>query len=211
MPDNSTGAMSCNAGMEDKHFMRMAMEADMAEIQLSQLALQKSSNDQVKQFAQRMVDDHTKLDAQMKPMAMQAGVDAPTDVSAKHKAELAKLQNGNHVPGTPDVAAGQLPQAGLEYIRKYRDVKYHETLYEALAKQYEAARLDEAKSAPLVQIIDNAVVPDRKSWPPRTLLVVIASGLAGLATSFWIFIKDSPGKRGIYTRPAHIGQGGDLG
>lgn len=127
------------------------------------------------------------------------------------QAELAKLENGNHVPGTPDVAAGQLPQAGLEYIRKYRDVKYHETLYEALAKQYEAARLDEAKSAPLVQIIDNAVVPDRKSWPPRTLLVVIASSLAGLATSLWSFLKDSPGKRGIYTRPAHIGQGGDLG
>ena len=84
--------MSGNASMEDKHFMRLAMEADMAEIQLSQLAQQKSSSDQVKQFAQRMVDDHTKLDAQMKPMAMQAGVDAPTDVSARHKAELAKLQ-----------------------------------------------------------------------------------------------------------------------
>ena len=83
------------------------------------------------------------------------------------QAELARLEKGNHQPGTPDIAAGQLPQAGLEYLRKYRDVKYHETLYELLAKQYEAARLDEAKSAPLVQLVDTAVVPDRKAGRPE--------------------------------------------
>ena len=120
------------------------------------------------------------------------------------QAELARLEKGNHVPGTPDIAAGQLPQAGLEYIRKYRDVKYHETLYELLAKQYEAARLDEAKSAPLVQVIDDAVVPDRKSWPPRTLIVVLASGFAGLITCFWIVLNDGRRKRPIYPRPLDI-------
>lgn len=92
MPDNSMGGMAGNVSMEDKQFMRTAMEGDMAEIQFSQLAQQKSSNDQVKQFAQRMVDDHTKLDAQLKPMATQAGVEAPAGLSAKHKAELTKLQ-----------------------------------------------------------------------------------------------------------------------
>lgn len=91
MPDNSMGGMG-SVSMEDKQFMKTAMEGDMAEIQLSQLAQQKSSNDQVKQFAQRMVDDHTKLDAQIKPIATQAGLEAPVGVSAKHKAELTKLQ-----------------------------------------------------------------------------------------------------------------------
>lgn len=76
----------------DKHFMMEAMEGDMAEIQLAQLAQQKASSAEVKQFAQRMIDDHTKLDAQMKPMAQQFGVEAPSDLSAKHKAVQTKLQ-----------------------------------------------------------------------------------------------------------------------
>jgi len=98
------------------------------------------------------------------------------------------------VAGTPEVPIGQLPQAGLDYIRKYRDVRYHEALYEILAKQYEAARLDEAKAGPLVQVIDKAVVPERKSWPPRTILVSVTSCLAFFASSFWILFKNSPVK-----------------
>ena len=120
------------------------------------------------------------------------------------QAELARLEKGNHQPGTPDIAAGQLPQAGLEYLRKYRDVKYHETLYELLAKQYEAARLDEAKSAPLVQLVDTAVVPDRKSWPPRALIVILATSFAAFATSFWILLKDRTGKRPVYARQLDV-------
>ena len=102
------------------------------------------------------------------------------------RSELADLESGDHVAGKPEVPVGKLPQAGLEYIRKYRDVKYHEALYEALAKQYEAARLDEAKAAPLVQVIDTAVVPERKSWPPRLLIVLISSVLAALVAGLWI-------------------------
>ncbi len=108
------------------------------------------------------------------------------------RSELANLENGEQVAGAPEVPVGKLPQAGLEYLRKYRDVKYHEQLYEALAKQYEAARLDEAKAAPLVQVIDSAVVPERKSWPPRLLIIVLSSVLAALCSSFWILISSKP-------------------
>ena len=52
--------------------------------------------------------------------------------------------------GGMEVPAGKLPEASLQYIRALRDLKYHETLYELLAKQYEAARIDEAKQAPLI-------------------------------------------------------------
>lgn len=94
------------------------------------------------------------------------------------RSELDKLERGKQVAGTPEVPVGNLPQAGLEYVRKYRDVKYHESLYEALAKQYEAARLDEAKAAPLIQVVDKAVVPERKSWPPRLLIVLVTTALS---------------------------------
>jgi putative membrane protein len=76
----------------DKMFVRKAMQGGMAEVQLAQLTLQKSTNDQVKQFAQRMIDDHTKMNDQMKPVAQQLGVDVPNQVSKKDRVTMAKLQ-----------------------------------------------------------------------------------------------------------------------
>ncbi len=83
-------------------------------------------------------------------------------------AQMDKSQNGGPA-GAPSNA--QIPALELEYVRKVRDVKYHETLFDILAKQYEAARLDEAHDTPL-QIIDRAPLPDVKSGPPRLLLTV---------------------------------------
>ena len=64
----------------------------MAEVQLGQLAASKASADDVKQFGQKMVDDHTKLNDQMTPIAQQIGVTAPTQLSAKDQALMTKLQ-----------------------------------------------------------------------------------------------------------------------
>lgn len=76
----------------DRMFVTKAMQGSMAEVQLGQLTLQKSNNDQVKQFAQRMIDDHTKLNDQMKPVAQQLGVAVPEQVSKKDRNTMAKLQ-----------------------------------------------------------------------------------------------------------------------
>jgi uncharacterized protein involved in exopolysaccharide biosynthesis len=63
---------------------------------------------------------------------------------------------------------------GAEYIARYRDFKYQEMLFELMAKQYEIARLDEAKEGPLVQVVDPATPPERKSKPKRAVLASIA-------------------------------------
>jgi tyrosine-protein kinase Etk/Wzc len=134
--------------------------------------------------------------AQLKGMQTYAADDNPrlkmvqTELGAL-QGELSKLEQGKHAAGTPELPVGQLPQAGLEYLRKYRDVKYHEALYEILAKQYEAARLDEAKAGGAVQVIDKAVIPERKSWPPRTILVLSITGFVALAASFWLLAKNN--------------------
>ena len=77
---------------QDRMFVKTALQGGMAEVQLGQLTLQKSQNEQVKQFAQRMIDDHTKLGDQMKPVAQQIGVAIPAEVSKKDKAVMNKLQ-----------------------------------------------------------------------------------------------------------------------
>jgi tyrosine-protein kinase Etk/Wzc len=88
------------------------------------------------------------------------------------RAQLAKL-GGSDDEDTAGLLQpkNKVTQAGLEYVRKYRDVKYYETIFEILARQFELAKLDEAKEGALIQTIDPAVVPDHKSFPPRGWIV----------------------------------------
>jgi putative membrane protein len=76
----------------DKIFVKKAMQGSIAQVQLGELTLQKSTNDQVKQFARKMIDDHTKLNEQMRPVAQQLGVEIPTEVSKKDKSLMSKMQ-----------------------------------------------------------------------------------------------------------------------
>lgn len=74
---------------------------------------------------------------------------------------------------------GEVPQAGLEYIRRLRDVKYYEAIFEVLAKQLELAKLDEAREGGFIQVVDPAVAPEQRSFPKRGLFT-----LAGIALGF---------------------------
>jgi len=84
-------------------------------------------------------------------------------------ANLEQADSGNN--GDPLVATGKIPAVGMEYIRRFRDVKYREAIFEVLAKQFEAAKLDEGKEATIIQVVDPARPPDRKSGPHRLLII----------------------------------------
>jgi len=87
------GATGMNAGPAmDKAFVKKALEGNMAEIQMGQLALEKSSDDQVKQFAQRMVDDHGKMLDQLKPAAQAMGVKVPDGPSKGAMKNMDKMK-----------------------------------------------------------------------------------------------------------------------
>lgn len=87
------GASAMNAGPAmDKAFVKKAMEGNMAEVQMGQLALEKSSDDQVKQFAQRMVDDHGKMLDQLKPAAQAMGVKVPDGPSKGAMKNMDKMK-----------------------------------------------------------------------------------------------------------------------
>lgn len=95
------------------------------------------------------------------------------------QSQLAALQNGKDRGNPAAIPTAKVPQLQLDYVRKEREVKYHETLFEILAKQYEAARLDESRDAPVLQILDPASFPDSKSEPKR-LYIVVGGLFAGL-------------------------------
>lgn len=91
--------------------------------------------------------------------------------------------------GNPEIATGQVAEGGLEYARKLREVKYHETLYDLLSRQYEAARIDEAKSAPVIQVIDRAEPPEQKSGPRRKLIVVGTGCIGFVLACLWVLYQ----------------------
>ena len=93
------------------------------------------------------------------------------------RSQIAQMEGGQR-KSNYGFSAAQVPALELDYIRKARDVKYHESLFEIISKQYEAARLDEAKDAPL-QVLDQAILPDTKSGPQRSIFMILGL-LAGL-------------------------------
>ncbi len=106
-------------------------------------------------------------------------VQAQTELQSLN-AQLAKL--GGAADGTGDEIIeprGRVTEAGLEYVRKLRDVKYYDTIFEILARQFELAKLDEAKQGAVIQVVDPAIPPDKRSFPKRAYIVVGAT-LAGL-------------------------------
>jgi uncharacterized protein involved in exopolysaccharide biosynthesis len=100
------------------------------------------------------------------------------------------LRNSNQTEGDVEIPTTRIPTAGLEYIRRYRELKYQETLYELFARQYEIARVDEAKSAPVIQVVDWAKRPERKSSPFRTLIVLLSTIAAFFLISLVVLLKE---------------------
>lgn len=106
--------------------------------------------------------------------------------------QVAKAERSNTLGGgNIDVPTGKIPQVGLEYVRKFRDVKYHESLFEVLAKQYEAARIDEGRNAPIIQIVDKAIVPDKKSSPSRAIIIGLSVIAGFLIACLWVWTRSA--------------------
>jgi tyrosine-protein kinase Etk/Wzc len=134
---------------------------------------------------------------QIEGMRAFATDDNPNLVLAKQ--ELAALQAQlDRVAGSQkdtgsdiNLSKGRVTQAGMEYLRRFRDLKYQETVFELLAKEFEIAKLDEAREGSIIQVVDAAVPPDNKSSPHRTLIVLGATILAFFVAVFWIWLRNS--------------------
>jgi capsule polysaccharide export protein KpsE/RkpR len=103
-------------------------------------------------------------------------------VEAELKALKEKLRQAEGPGGGPEalsqvmIAVGRMPALGLEYLRLYREVKYQEGLYRVFAKLTEIARLDHARDALVLQVVDRATAPERKSSPKRLLILLVVTG-----------------------------------
>ena len=92
-------------------------------------------------------------------------------------------------------AEASQPKSGAEgdsdYVAKFRDFKYHETLFELFAKQYELARVDESREGAVIQVVDVAQPPDRKSKPKKAVIAVLATLATGFALLLFVFVRQA--------------------
>jgi uncharacterized protein involved in exopolysaccharide biosynthesis len=109
--------------------------------------------------------------------------------------ELEKVETSKGYGIDPLMPSGRVPEVGTEYLRKLRQLKYNETIFELLSKQYELAKLDEAKDAVVIQVIDRAVPPERKSGPHRTQIVLLAMVTALFLSVFIVLLLEHPWKK----------------
>jgi tyrosine-protein kinase Etk/Wzc len=104
------------------------------------------------------------------------------------QAQVTKLEKKQSKSGSEFlVPTGKIPEIGIEYIRRVREVKYYETLFEMLAKQYEIAKVDESKDVSEIQILDKAIPAERKTKPKRlliTIICLIGGGALGVLMAF---------------------------
>ena len=96
-----------------------------------------------------------------------------------------EAKGGGNMGHDPLMPTERMPSVGTEYLRKVRDVKFNEVLFDLLAKQYESAKVDEAGQASVVQIVDRAIPPDKPD-KPKTILIIIISTFAGFFVSVMI-------------------------
>jgi len=78
-----------------------------------------------------------------------------------------------------------------DYIARFRDFKYHETLFELFAKQYEMARIDESREGAVIQVLDAAQPPERKSKPKKAQIAMLTTLATGFALLLFVFIRQA--------------------
>ena len=107
------------------------------------------------------------------------------------RAELARMESsqGGSPGSAVDLPVGRIPEAAVDYVRARRELKLQEMMLEGMLRQYEIAKLDEAKEGPVLQQVDVARIPDYKSKPSRALIVLASTLLALLLVSGWVVVR----------------------
>ena len=106
------------------------------------------------------------------------------------EAQLHRLESGGTSAAGEAMTASRAPSVNLQFVQLEREVKYHQVLFDLMAKQFESAKLEESSAAPGVQVVDYPEVSLRKAWPSRSLFAIVGAFVGGLVALTIIFIKD---------------------
>jgi len=169
----------------------------------TRLALEKGGLVLVEGQGRVMAETSARLRAEITVKEIQIG--AMRTFASEQNPELQRTQQQMEVlkrelartEGTSGSRAGSSAQTngkGIENLRLLREMKYNEVTYELLARQYEIAKIDEAKDSAIIQVMDKAIEPDRKSRPRRSLIVLLSVLVTFLLAIVWAFALEAVAK-----------------
>jgi uncharacterized protein involved in exopolysaccharide biosynthesis len=104
--------------------------------------------------------------------------------------EASRLDQRSHASRAVDLGLQDVAGAGIDYLRAAHELQYRQGIFDLLLKQYDAARLDEAKDAAVIQVVEPAIPPDKRSAPRRTVVVILFAAFAFLGVCVYLHIRD---------------------
>jgi uncharacterized protein involved in exopolysaccharide biosynthesis len=212
--NNMVTHANTSSARREREFIEKRLVSVQAELQGAEKALGQFSSSNVtldiKEETHAMVDAGAKLQAEL--IVGQSELDSLQQIYGEGnvrvraararigvlKSELTKMSGSASPEGSDQSGEAsselypslrQIPRLAVPYADLYRRVKIQETVFELLSQQYEMSRIEEAKDTPVVAVIDQPLVAEKKSFPPRLLVILLLTMLAVGATSFYIILR----------------------
>jgi capsule polysaccharide export protein KpsE/RkpR len=213
--NNLVAKVNTSSAHREREFIEQRLNTVQAELERAQLELSafssKNTTIDIKEQTRATVEAGAKLEGQL--IAGESELDSLRQIygnqnvrvraaEARNAILQRELQRANGQDSTdpdgkdidashPYPALRQLPQLGVRWANLYRSVRIHETVFDLLSQEYETARIEEVKSIPTVSVIDVPWLPERKSGPHRTLIVLISLLLSVTGTAVFLLVRRS--------------------
>lgn len=190
-----TGALALTEAQQRRLFFEKQLQLVQENLKKAEFALAQTgaSESLLKSAPQAVVEAIARLKAQVTAQEVRLATMRGYSTEENPQWQLAQRELSSLRAQLTEAERGQPSKntSGSDYLNRFRDFKYQETLFELMAKQYEVARLDEAREGALIQVVDSALMPERKSKPRRGQIAILAALAAGFVLLPFIFIRDS--------------------
>lgn len=213
--NNLIAKVNTSSAHREREFIEQRLNTVQAELQRAQLELSdfssKNTAIDIREQTRATVDAGAKLEGEL--IAGESELDSLRQIYGDHnvrvraaEARTALLQrelqrangqsdldlDGKDIDAShPYPALRQLPQLSVRWANLYRNVRIHEAVFDLLSEEYETARIEEVKSIPIVSVIDAPGLPERKSGPHRTLIVLISTLLSVVIGATFLLVRRS--------------------
>jgi uncharacterized protein involved in exopolysaccharide biosynthesis len=187
-----TKTLAVTEAQQRRMFFEQQLQATKERLTKAQIALQESGfnagalNTEPKAAAEsyaRLKAEIMATEVKLQIMRGTLADNAPDIVQQQNT--LAALRRQLSVIEVSNAPAKQ----GADYVGRYRDFKYQETLFDMFARQYELARVDESRDGTLIQVLDVATPPERRSKPKRLMIALVSGTFAGLVIVGLVLIR----------------------
>jgi len=213
--NNLVAKVNTSSAHREREFIEQRLNTVQSELQRAQLELSafssKNTTIDIKEQTRATVEAGAKLEGQL--IAGESELDSLRQIYGNQNVRVRAAEARNAIlqrelqrangqdstdPDGKDIDAShpypslrQLPQLGVRWANLYRNVRIHETVFDLLSQEYETARIEEVKSIPTVSVIDVPWLPERKSGPHRTLIVLISLLLSVTGTAVFLLMRRS--------------------